>query len=184
MDQIKITKLDIEQHKNKLIKITRDQLFQPIRLQDLADGQQVNRPTLDILVKGHPNCRYELKYKNDTFSAVADNEGRFRFNGVPLGVGRNCFDIINPDKRDIPNQHLQFAVRFEVSSFPFLGQADPVTGQQFSPDDDISGIVRCKKCFTFYYSYTIAECSNRCTNCGHNQFWNHADDEFYQERRT
>lgn len=181
MDQIIITKEEVNRKKNEHLKITRNQLYQPVRLQNLYDGQQVFRPDVDIFAKGHPNGRYELKYKNDTYSAVSDNEGKFRFNGIRLGEGRNCFDIINPDKKDIPNQHLQFAIRFESSRLIYIGLSDPVTGKQFSTDDDITEIVRCQKCPTFYYSYTIEECHNRCVNCGHNQFWNHSNDEFFKE---
>ncbi|MGE5341251.1 MAG: hypothetical protein ACM3SY_07190 [Candidatus Omnitrophota bacterium] len=184
MDKIKITEQESKLQKNRTIKITWDQLFQPIRIQNLTNEQQVFRPMLDIIVKGHPNCTYELKYKNDTYSTTADNEGKFNFNGIRLGEGRNCFDIINPDKRNIANQHIQFAVRFETARLIYIGKSDPITGQQFSSEDDITGIDRCQKCHTFYYSESIAECSHRCPNCGHNQFWNYGDDDFYREIRN
>lgn len=184
MERLKISRQEIERCKAGRIIITRNNLFRPVVLQNISDGQQIFRPNLDVIVKGHPGFEYQLKYKNDSFSAIAGEEGQFQFKDIHLGDGRNVFDIINPAKRNVDNQNIQFAISFESSRLIYMRRTDPVTGKTFTQDDDISSIVRCQNCHTFFYRTTIDDCGKRCTNCTHNQFYTHKDDDFFREIRV
>jgi hypothetical protein len=179
----KITGADIQKVRDSRIKITKENLFRPVKLLNITDGQTIDQQNLNIIAIGHPNCRYELKYKNVSYPAVAKNDGKLKFKVIPLEKGKNYFEIINPSHRNIKNQNLKFQVIFEVRQKIYLKYCDPLTGKQFSLDDDISDILRCKNCGTFYYLFTINECGNICSTCQHSQFWNHQNKEFYDSRK-
>jgi hypothetical protein len=185
---ISITKDDIKRARLKKesekIVITKENLFRPIGLLKLNNGQKVSRKYLKIYAIGHPNSKYELKYNNHSYVAVAGSDGKLKFRSVTLCKGKNHFEIVNVDRTDLQNQNLRFYVIFEARSNIYLGLSDPITGIKFSVGDDISGIVRCKKCGTFYYKHSILDCGNVCVNCQSKEFWSYKDKEFYQDGKS
>lgn len=183
--RIKIAIDDLQRVCDNRLKITCENLFKPLKLLNLTDGQKVSQRNLNIIASGNSNSIYELKYKNYTYqSFVSENDAKIKFTNIKLENGTNNFEIINPAYRNIENQNLKFQVILEPRQKFYLNLCDPVTGKQFSSDDDISNIIRCKDCGTFYYLFTIKECGNICIFCQKSQFWNHQDEEFYEDRKN
>lgn len=179
--KIKITKGDISARQSRVMKITKDSLFQPVILTNVSDGETVFLSEIAIAAKGHPGNAYKLKYKMDEYLSTANNEGEFRFDQIKLGDGRNCFEIVNQEYGDVESQNIKFAVIYDRSKLIYIGRSDPVVGKIFTTEDDISIIIRCKRCGTFYYKSTISDGNGCCANCRHSQFWNHRDKEFHQQ---